>query len=272
MRPKPGGRAELARLASEQAEAFRDIPDRWFIAGDFRPTAREMETEDAREARLGRASSALGDHLEPPDDASDLRKSWNVSEIGRDPSFPPRVRLQAYRTFLPEDIPAQLDRWKDWISAVARKEYGAYQLELLVHEESVYLHHHHWAYLQETARTTLDRTAAWANRPEIRAVGDRILAHPAPTIHPAPLWPVWGARACPEDHEGLATFLRESAELLDLNRAWNRLAKGRAKFRCWRGYVTFDEDCQSAASPRTREFFDWAGRCSEAGMVLFLTY
>jgi hypothetical protein len=274
MRPRPGvAREQLAGLVAAQARALSQLPSFW--AADLLPGLPFLEEDPAVLDAYRRSSEALAALLElpgyPPTDVTDLAPSFRVYPIAGCEVFPPQVRLGAYRSFLPEELPAQLDRWRDWLDRVRQGKCEAYLCQLYAYETSLTLWQHATA-LRHALDDATRRPEAWAgqsNPPELSA---RVRAVPVLMPLPAPALPVDGG-ASAEDQALQAKCSRQAGELAALSHDWDAAVNEPWQVRIDRAFYASPEQFRREADgPWLGEFLEWVRRCGGAGCGLFLQY
>jgi hypothetical protein len=275
MRPRPGvARQELAGLVAEQARALHDLPSFW--SADLLPGLPVLDEDPAVLDAYQRSSRALAERLElpgyPPADLPDLDPCFRVYPVAGCEVFPPQVRLGAYRSFLPDELPAQLDAWRDWLDRVRRRRCEGYVCRLYAYETSLTLWQHSLA-LRHALEDALGREEAWAVKSD---VGERVRAYPALAPLPAPALPPRGADDDPAsaaDEELQAACWRQAQELAALSGDWDAAVNEPWKVRIDRAFYSSPEQFRNEADgPWLREFLEWVRRCCEAGLGLFLDY
>jgi hypothetical protein len=283
MKPKPGTNLEeLRRLAREEALAYQSIYG-WYPTSGTDPVWSGLQIE-LHSATYGAVKRAIRERVEMPGwdeqrecatDYPDLRPCWRIYPISYNPSFPPLVRCQAGRTFLPHELPGQLHTWQQWAAETARGDHDDYLRELHWYETADWVRYH-WSCLHAAAVDALTATGAWAHRPETIVVRDEILRLPEPIVPCIALSPDPNAPA--RDRERLATdypaTLAAARTLVELTRRWDASVRGNRKLRYYENCYKFtlDEFRTHAADPWLHEFFVWAARCVELGFGLRLDY
>ncbi|QKW37627.1 hypothetical protein HUT06_29445 [Actinomadura sp. NAK00032] len=136
--------------------------------------------------------------------------SHRVNALVLTPLLPAEWRFAMYRSFPPDELASHLRRWRTHVEEVRDgghrpylRAWHAYSTGRRLTDE--------WASLRQRALNAVSRTNAWAVRPELVDVRERILSRPVPTVSPAPRW---GA-ACAARHIDAAPYA-------GLAREWNR--------------------------------------------------
>ena len=70
-----------------------------------------------------------------------------VYSITQNPIFPPLWRMQAYRTFLPDQLAEQVAKWKEWTQQVSAGEHADYVRRLHMFHDSDWAYYH-WSDLR----------------------------------------------------------------------------------------------------------------------------
>jgi hypothetical protein len=204
-----------------------------------------------------------------------LAFAFRVGAINGNPVFPPTIRMNALRTFLPETLPAQVRAWKVWCEEVAGGVHVDFLRRLWAYETTMSLNHF-GSELQRVASLSLEETAKWTRRPELTAVRNKILASSVSEVLPAPIYiPNVENTVQPmvESDEMLSSIWKAVRALVQLTRAWDSKVKGRWKLQYYEDYYeSFEQFLAHAKSDRLGEFFDWADQCCSERMGLFLDY
>ncbi|MFC0041260.1 hypothetical protein [Actinomadura rayongensis] len=198
MRPLPGvPRAVLDDLVEAQAD--------WYAASGALP-------DDLRHLPVPpkpRADPAeLRRHV-----ARDGTSSFRVAAFALNPVFPAEWRRAAFRTHLPGDLARRLRGWTRHRAEVRAGRHRPYLRAWHAHVTVRNLVDE-WTPLRERAFEARDRTSAWAVRPELAEIRERILALPVPQPPPPPRWDDPPAAGLPLPFE-VAPFAA-------LAREWNR--------------------------------------------------
>jgi hypothetical protein len=276
MRPRPGvARGQLADLVAEQARSFLNLPSFW--SADHLPGIPLPEEDPDVLAAYQRSSEALAGLLElpgyPPADVPELDPRFRVYPIAGCEIFPPQVRLGAYRSFLPDELPAQLDAWRGWLERVRQRRCEGYLCQLYAYETSLTLWQHAAA-LRHALDDATQRADAWAGQAPPDGLCERVRAWPILMPVPAPaLPPPADAPASAADAEVQAECWRQAQALAALSRDWDSAVKEPWQVRIDRAFYASPEQFRNEADgPWLGEFLDWARRCCAAGCGLFLDY
>jgi hypothetical protein len=281
MKPKPGSDLEeLRRLARQEAVAYQSMSG-WYPARAVDPVSLAVQYA-LHDADCGAAAAALRertewagwDHArECASDVPDLMPTWRVSVVSQNPTFPPLVRCQAFRTILPDELPDQLARWRRWVEGVVRGDHDAYLRELHWYSTADWAWYH-WSCLHAAATASLAAPGAWASKPELVEVREAILRLAQPTVPGIAVSPDPG-RPSP-DRDKLETAypatLTTAHTLAELTRRWDRCVRENRKLKYYEGCYRFalDEFREHASGRWLGEFFAWTGRCAELGFGLGL--
>jgi hypothetical protein len=276
MRPRPGvAREQLAALVAAQARALLQLPSFW--SADLLPGTPLPDEDPAVLDAYHSSTTALADLLDlpghPPTDDPNLAPSFRVYPIAGCEVFPPQVRLGAYRSFLPDELPAQLGRWRDWLDRVRRGQCEGYLCRLYAYETSLTLWQHATA-LRHALDDAARRPDAWAGPPNPSELCARVRSLPALTPLPAPALPPPAADvAAAEDQELQAGCWRRAEELAALSHDWDAAVNEPWQVRIDRAFYTSPEQFRKEADgPWLGEFLEWVRRCCAAGCGLFLDY
>lgn len=285
MRPKasiePG---LLIALVERQAKAFQAMPYFWCTDTIETPEEFHQQTRELHENEYLESSRQLQECCEFPEyddetgsciDLPDLEFSFRVGAVKSNSTFPPIARMRALQTFLPDDLPDQVRIWKKWCEDVTSGLHTDYLRRLWAYETTMSLNHF-GTELKRVAGLSLEETAKWATRPELKAVRDEILAGSVSEVLPAPVF-IPDAEATVQtiagDDDLFDSIWRDVRDLVQLTRTWDSKVKGRWKLRYYEDYYeTFEQFRDPAKSDWSREFFGWADRCGHQGMGLFLDY
>ncbi|HKD39466.1 MAG TPA: hypothetical protein VKB87_04165 [Myxococcaceae bacterium] len=269
---------ELGRLIEQQAIAFQSIWtwnfNSWIDRVPFDLCHRlHLETYQA-------ASEALRHLLEFPEwndgrmDVPDLSTCWRVYPITHNAIFPPLWRLRAHRTFLPDQLEAQLPEWKDWAGQVANGGHEEYVRELHLYVTSDFMRHH-WSSLRAAAIASHCRTGSWTTKPTLVEVRERIVRLPEPTVSRVRIEPSERPSLRQDEFEAQYAAAFEGVKtLIELTRAWDSNVRGNEKLQYYEDYyrLTLDEFRHHARDSWLQEFFEWAIRCVQRGFGLYLDY
>lgn len=284
MRPKPGvSTEELSRLIRQQAESFQGMPYYW-AADLLTPDSYYEQARQRYERPYLESSKTLEGLLDFPDydeeagrccDHPDLAPCWRVYPITCNTVFPPQWRLRAYRSFLSDELGLQIEDWTRWLSAVVEGGYGAYLLDLYLHEATKALYSHDQE-LRRLAEASIPMETTWAIRPALVAARERILATPAPQIAPAPILPPDDDEppVDPNDDPRYQGLRQSIGELSTHTRDWNRAVRKQGWRLSWDrdAFAGFDGFLAQARDPWLLNFLGWSQTCGSLGMGLFLDY
>jgi hypothetical protein len=278
MRPRPGAaRERLAALVAEQALALLQLPSFW--SADLLPGTPLPEEDPAVLDAYQRSSRELAELLEmpdyPPTDIPDLDPRFRVYPIAGCEVFPPQSRLGAYRSFLPDELLAQLGRWRGWLDRVRQGTAEGYLCRLYAYETSLTWWQHATA-LRHALDGAVKRPDAPSDAAKFREACERVRACPEMLPLPAPALPPYGPADEPASAEDLALQAqcwKEAGELVALSEAWDAAVEEPWQVRVDRAYYASPEQFRNEANgPWLGEFLNWAQRCCDAGCGLFLDY
>jgi hypothetical protein len=275
MRAMPGvDRDELRRLAATEAAGYQSFAG-WHpvaaqdpVAGDIRHALHEPAWAAARAAVRERVEPAGWDGVrQRATDIPDLVPCWRVAVVADNPTFPPLVRVRAYRALLPDELAEQVDAWRRWAGEVAAGRHDPYLMKLHWYATADWARYH-WEALHRAAVESLAAVGAWASNSELVAVRDDILRLPRPEV---PRIGIAGPDTPSPDRDRLAVeypaALAAARTLAELTRRWDGCVRGNRKLRLYEdGYhLTLDEFRRLAAGGWLHEFFAWADRCVTKG-------
>jgi hypothetical protein len=280
---KDANRAELMRLIRQQADAFQAMPSYW-DRDIMTPRSVLDRTKEEHEPLYLTSSRALHGLLEFPEydetgrlpEYPGLAPCWRVYPITESPIFPPQWRLRAFRTFLPDELGAQIEEWRRWLAAVDRGEYRDYLFELYAHEmtKSLFVG---WRDLKEHIDAVASETGERAPGESLAALCRSILRHPVPEITPAPIRPYPAMSGGPtgqrrNSQEGV--ILAQAKEWVANIREWGAAIDDET----WRSgfseadFPAFDEYLALTHDSWLLDFLAWAETCHSFGMGLALDY
>jgi len=279
MHPRPDvPRQELVELIEEQAYSIQALPQLWDSEPTIFSDQAAVITGGELLDRYKRSSQALASSLiiDKHLSLNDFPASWRIYVITQKRVFPPEWRLHAHRTYLPDELVGQLVIWKQYIQATQQGYYRRYLFDLYLYHLSLEIYEG-WRELAELASASARETAAWAQRPILVDIRERIDNMPAPVLHPAPLWAQWQpiAGGDVDERDGRYVLSQQQIEqLVQLTRAWNTQVKGRWKIHRYREHYldTFERFLDLANDDWLINFFAWADHCCKGDMGLFLDY
>jgi len=277
---KPKRGADLTRieiLARLQGATFQAMPEMWNTDPLPPYSTEQYERDRQSHAELYEEYRAASEELrslidfgmceEDPEYVESFRVAPMASGV-----FPPQWRMTAYRTILPDQLPAQLRVWESWLNTVRQGRLRRYLLEVYLYETTMELS---WAWeeLREMADYVNTLTNTWTRRPHCIAVREEIAQLPRPAVFGAPI-------RVPEDNldqdpteEQLATLKEVEEEAVHcrrLARRWHRNTKN-----CACGHYSlhdFAEYLEFAHDPHLDELFVWARKWESRGYGLYLDY
>ncbi|SPT63205.1 hypothetical protein [Actinomadura madurae] len=110
-----------------------------------------------------------------------------VNALVLTPLLPAEWRFAMYRSFLPEDLARHISRWRAHIDEVRAGGHRAYLQAWYAYTISQRLAEE-WTTLRQLATNARTRTNAWAVRPALVEVRERITVMAEPTVSPPPRW------------------------------------------------------------------------------------
>lgn len=281
-------RQRLNALVEQQSVAFQSV-SRWQIqsqaCSDFNDVSGWLMKQLHRETYLT-ASKAVRELLVFPEwdedrscatDIPDLRTCMRVYSITYNPIFPPWWRMQAYRTILPDQLFAQLSKWKEWTMQVAAGQHADYVRRLHMFHDSDFARYH-WGYLRGQASSYNGKEG----NARLREIRQEILLLPEPAVWPVPIDPIisarseWEAVDTTKYKKAHSEMLADIKSLIELTTVWNRHVEEEwrvPKYGYAGDYFSSLEDFKRNADDAPfREFLQWAERCVEHGFGFYLDY
>ncbi|KAB2863021.1 MAG: hypothetical protein F9K46_06325 [Anaerolineae bacterium] len=263
--------AEVKRLMHEQAYALRQSGQlgSW-LNQLFNPDYPETQLErDAAWERFGNISLQLEELLEfEPyyDNASNT--IWPL--VGSYDIFPPEWRLNAYRSFAPDEIEPQLTQWISYLEEVRQGQHRAYLLRWFIFVSGETLVEY-WEYLQAGLKSVLERDNVWVRRLKESGLSERILAAPKPRNHPAPIWAEWqdSASTRAENDQLFSAFQKEQADFMKLFKEWNYIVPSKKQYRYYPR--PFEELLATANAILADNFVVKMKKCVADGVGLYYT-
>lgn len=274
MRLRDGADVEtVKRLIEEQALAWSQYQDSWSDftwseADDYKKYERKQATQ-----AYVHASNALQDHLHIPvfidhtinlNAPAIMREQVRMGGVGYNDIFPEELRVHAFRTYLPDELPAQVAEWKNFIDGVRAGDYGAYLLDYHLYEQS-----HNaklfWQELQENARSLSHRSNAWAQRLLATSIPEQIFTLPEPITYALP---AWTNDKSPVDYQTDSRYieLQQTVDRLHIVRKeWNRHVSSKAK----RSFdiETFEKYLEG--TNYANDLLGWLERCVADGVGVY---
>ncbi|HSI36446.1 MAG: hypothetical protein ACAI43_23270 [Phycisphaerae bacterium] len=280
-------RASLDALIAAQALCYQTC-DGWNTpARDPVRDALTLHAHGAAEADADHMLHALARFPHPPgepswgrpneyaDDHPHLSAAMRVYPITRNPTFPPLWRLAAHRTFLPDQVAPQVDRWRAWATDAAAGRHDAYLRQLQAYENATAAHER-WPEVRRIAAESDRGDGAWRHTPERRALRETMMRFPSPPpipdvpIEPGPLRATHAADLVRQSTE----ILDYARRLVDLVGAWDAGLKSghRIGYDAAHYALDFDAFRARAADPWLDKCFDWATAAAANGYALLLDH
>jgi hypothetical protein len=272
MRLKPTADPQvLLGLIESQAHAFQEYGQG--LVPDLAPFTPDHDERALR--RYAETVEAIDEQVVIDEGASPGCMSMSI--IGRNPIFPYLWRIEAYRTFLPEQVPAALKKWKIYIEAVRAGQYTAYLLDWHLYAQSRRAFDF-WSELHHTAQQLL-AGENWTSYLKSDEVPRLVLQFPSFSTYPPPVFDdTKGTQTVDWQHDDrylelLATYKR----LHELRHAWNHNAKRqdlkfqRGDYPFWTGEEHFDQFIGEAYHHQIDDLFDWLQSCIDDGEGLYLS-
>jgi hypothetical protein len=285
--PRDADSALLGRLIEQQAVAFQSMRG-WHSDACYDYDGVQQALQERLHLEAYRAASdALHDLLEFPEwdenrlcakDIPDFDPCWRVYPITNNPAYPPLWRLRAHRTFVPEQLGAQIAEWKRWAEQVVGAKHEGYLRELHLMTTSDFMLYH-WLYLRRKVTAVVSRTDSADREPALTQVCEKILQLPEPVVTDAHIDPADEERDTWPQPNHWPTFdfryddlFDELRVLLDLTREWNSRVPEDSKVPYGEEtyHLTLEGFRECAREPWLQEFFSWADRCAEGGFALYL--
>jgi hypothetical protein len=267
---------ELALKVREQKQATLELAWYWEGIYEFREEIPQRDFSEAFQ-RLGAAHEAIVtfvcDEDRPEGDGPrELRRTYNIT---RNRIIPPEWRVEAMRSFLPDELREHLSKWREYVNRLRGGEHRGYLRELLTHYLSTYVVDY-WRELQSLAQRARERTNLWAQNSELIEIREQILALPEPSFHPAPVWSVWESKPHCVDKATIAIYdtLEKRGPFARLLRRWNYFAptNNRIKPHIWdspRDHDPLEWKIGECAGADMDEFFAWIEPACAKGMLLY---
>lgn len=276
--------ADLARvqqLIEEQVvfwnQYSKDNMD-WETPYWTRPDAQEAERREQASQVYARASEELEKYLHIPafidkDNKTEsqltIREQIRVYGIGLNDIFPRELRVRAFRTYLPDELPAQVAEWKNFIDGVQAGQYRAFLLDLYL-----YLHSNNakifWEELQRAADWLPNYTYIWAKRILTDPLLQQIYALSEPTTYPRPTWTNDHSSANHNTDPRYMELWQTINQMHILRKKWNRKVPARFKFttKIVPFYTaTFENYLQHAYA--CDDLLAWLGQCVADGVGVY---
>jgi hypothetical protein len=263
-------RAFAATCVEEQTAYIRNAG--WGHYEDLREFVDKPNEELAKE--YGSASSVLESLivLDDVDLSGTFPFSRPVSFIATRQIFPAEWRIEAYRSFLPDQLPAQLDKWESYLMAVRTGSYRSYLFHWYLYEQSRLLREL-WDRMQFAVQDSEGLTNAWALKPNFQAVRKEVHELSQPPHFSVPHFAEWQPSDT-LDHLQDSLYVdlsQHRMELMRYVRRWNHVGVPSNRRIDHYNLMTFDEFMMSAHSQEHDKFFDWLQKCCDYNMGLFIS-
>ena len=271
-----GSEVELFCLVEEESEAFRAWAEGF--PSDLHPylfekaTSRHMQA--AAKQRWLIINAQIQEHIviEEYDGQTPVSSCHRMIPIGRNDVFPAEMRIQAYRTFLPKEIPEKLQQWKDYIYKVKSGAYRAYLCEWYLYTESIEADKFCRTVLK-AAEEVMKRDNAWAVRLKSTSLLNRIHESLLSSkLYQAPRWSDWcdvPDQTTDKKDPRFAELQNYVSQLLIVQREWNRVVPSNRKLTYYPR--TYEAYLDQANSDFLNSLFDWLNQCAKDGMGLYLS-
>lgn len=270
-----GDRDELIRLINEEAQAIQRI-GRGLLA-DLHPLLENMAESDQEREIAYQQWDEIGETLykliviEEWDENAATPSIHRMSSIGRSYIFPGEWRIEAYRSFLPEEVPGMLEKWQGYVKDVKAGAYQAYHFEWYLYATSSGMRRY-WTYLQDRAELAQERENAWAMRLKETSLLDRIKDFSVMSpVYPVPAWDEWKEKSGSVHYEEDERYIQLQdaiSHYLTLQREWNSQVPSSKKQmyepRTFEGYL------DRANWNYQGSLFDWLAQCVKDGKGLYL--
>lgn len=197
-----------------------------------------------------------------------------MSPIGRSEIYPPEWCIAAYRSFLSDEVPAQVKQWKGYIQEVEAGSHRGYLLELYLYYEGLkLLDFHKW--LADESNASRAKTNAWAERLRLTGIHEEIdsLTIPENAIGAPPRWVDW-EKSNDTDIDfttkpGYIALRETTDKLQQVKRDYNRRVPSNQKLDYYP--ETFDEFLSLRLDYwLLKSLFNWLEERIEAGEGLYL--
>jgi hypothetical protein len=164
------------------------------------------------------------------------RDSHRVSVISSEVLFPIEWRVDAERSILPWELSDLLAKWQSYREEVRLGGHRPFLQQLYIYASLHDLVTIDLANLLSVVPHSLTVAGSWANRPEVVACRDAILAAPLLTLPLPPQWPTGGGDT------DLTAVERGFAKVESSVSAWNNAARrGNVRLRLPRRPLPFEE-------------------------------
>jgi len=199
-----------------------------------------------------------------------------MSAIGRNDIFPYEWRIEAYRSYLPYEVPSAVDKWRNYILSIQNGGYVDFLLDWFLYRES-YRAFHFWQVLQETTLNILSDTD---NHKLVKSFDtlEFILTLEQPIQYSAPGFNVNNHSSTVgwQTDERYLKLKFTFEQLHDIRHKWNQNIKKKRYKHHRSGYpfhdneLDFGQYLQSAQSSFVASLFHWLQNCVDDGVGLYL--
>lgn len=280
MRLRPGPpREQVAALTEEQARAFHALDYGAPYSPLFPLAERDAQYTAAWADRYSEASNALTeclDEVRHEDAAPDFPNSVRVYPVTYCIALPPEWRRRAFRTILPDELPAQCSEWRGYVDDSLAGRNRDYLTALHLHQVSVAVFER-WHNLIQTATHAAERAKLWAMLPGFPALREEMASLPEPVLHPVPVWSVWQAGAASPSPPAVTEAASAALQCLDtwmmrLSHEWDGRVRG------WKigldrpVAIPLDDWLDARLNEKLPSFLAWVERCCQEGEGLSLDY
>lgn len=236
---------------------------------------RDLDAQKIRQEYV-QTSIELESLLDIPALKSDLpisepNSTFRIGAISGIDIFPAEWRIECYRTYLPDEVPPQLEIWKHYLDAVRRGEYRAYLMQWYLYDEYRNLIEF-WQEMRRIVELMAERSNAWVMRLKSTSLIDDIQSLPEPPTFPVPKWNEWkDITDEPDQHAEIA--YKKLLELISvfhsLRKQWNSQVP-----KTWKMSTniqpTFDEFLAIKDHPFPDQLFEWIEVGIKNGKGLYL--
>jgi hypothetical protein len=261
--------ATLQRWVAQQIEGLR-CHGGWFdldMNAVNKDLAEDSVTRTAGKVRFQEAGDELWSLLKLAR-RNNHQHLMSVSFFTANTIFPVEWRIDACRTFLPEELAHRIVLWKDYWQDVQQGHYKAYLLKWYLFWES-HKAFQTWQALQHDLDALQPRQEEWVDDLLKTDLPYRIYMSHAPARYHPPRWEDWQGNNTSVDvatDDRYVHLQRDIASLQMLRREWNSVATG---FRIHYTTETFDEFLAQRDDLHLDWLFEWLKSVVERGHGLY---
>ena len=238
------------------------------------PSKTPSEKDNALQAYIA-ASQELRNYIDFITEkiSDDFLCCQRVSVISVNHIFPIEWRISAFRTILPNQLPAQLEQWRSYINAVNQGHYRAFLLDLFL-----YLACHQvlnlWEEMQYLAKKTLEKTNKFTQKSEFIKTRQQILNFPSLPTFQAPHWAevdFQNQSVTVESDPRYKQMMTYQNDIEALRRDWKYNVPSSWRPMRFSPY-TFERFLEYGYLERLQDFFTWLDKCCQYDFGLYLDW